>query len=332
MNGRTPPAPLYEDPVHGAPTDPVLVRGPVRPDGCEEWWMFYTQRRAHAAGPGVSWVHGTDIGVATSTDGGASWLYRGTVGGLDPSWGRNTLWAPEVIHAEGRYHMFVSYITGVPDRWEGHPRTILHLVSDDLVAWEHRGAVPLGTRRAIDACVSPLPEGGYRLWFKNESAGSQTWCADSRDLRTWGESRPVLTERHHEGPNVFQLGGHHWMIVDEWCGQRVHRSEDLASWQERGLILAEPGARPGDGSVGHHADVVVGRDADGAEVVWIVYFTHPGLSGDVGGGAEGRTPATREAVIQVAEIREVDGDLVCDRDRSFDFDLRRAIRAPGAWG
>ncbi|MEZ4635764.1 MAG: hypothetical protein R2856_12535 [Caldilineaceae bacterium] len=32
--------------------------------------------------PGLSWVHGTDIGVASSDDGGQSWRYRGILAEL----------------------------------------------------------------------------------------------------------------------------------------------------------------------------------------------------------------------------------------------------------
>lgn len=59
--------------------DPVLVWNRQ----AEEWWMIYTNRRANVEGPHFAWVHGTDLGVASSSDGGASWVYRGTLTGLD---------------------------------------------------------------------------------------------------------------------------------------------------------------------------------------------------------------------------------------------------------
>ena len=41
--------------------------------------MFYTNRRANVEGlSGVTWVHGTKIGIAESRDEGASWTYVGT--------------------------------------------------------------------------------------------------------------------------------------------------------------------------------------------------------------------------------------------------------------
>jgi hypothetical protein len=318
-----PAAPLYSDPVHHAPTDPTLVEAPD-----SSWWMFYTQRRAADRGPGVRWVHGTDIGVATSGDGGLSWEYRGVVAGLDPNPGRNTLWAPEIVRAHGRYHMFVSYIRGVPAEWDGHVRAILHHVSDDLRSWELVGEVPLSSDRVIDACVYPLPRGGYRMWFKDEAHSSTTWAADSTDLTSWSRAHPAVGAPAHEGPNVFELGGHYWMVTDEWTGLGVHRSADLETWERQGLILDAPGSRRWDGGLGHHADVVVGHDATGAEVGWIFYFTSRSEQAvpDGDGSPHPDVPIEHATDVQVAALRVRDGRLVCDRDGPVDLDLRRAVR------
>lgn len=80
---------------------------------------------------------------------------------------------------EGSYHMFVSHIRGVPDRWEGHERRILHHVSPDLERWECVGEVPLSSDRVIDACVHPLPGGGYRQrqGLVLDQPGSRPWDA-----------------------------------------------------------------------------------------------------------------------------------------------------------
>jgi hypothetical protein len=321
---RNPPSPLYTDPVHLAPSDPTVVEGP---DG--RWWMFYTQRRAGDTGPGVTWVHGTDIAVASSDDGGLTWTYAGVVDGLDPNPGRNTLWAPEVIFAEGRYHMFATYISGMPSRWSGHERHILHHVSDDLVHWDHLGVISLSSDHVIDAAVHPRPTGGYRMWFKDEANQSWTWASDSDDLQSWGQAFPVITGPGHEGPNVFALGSAFWMIVDEWHGLAVYTSPDLDTWQRQGLILDRPGRRPGDHTIGRHADVVVGRDADNTEVGWIFYFTHrvDRDDEDSPGHTEQRLAIEEHRTdIQAAELRVVDGQLICDRDAAFDLDLRRASR------
>src|ERR1035441_8271488 len=66
--------PLYRDPPFDAPTDPVFCFNAEQ----NKWFMYYTARRATAAdAPGVPWIHGSNIGMAESSDGGATWTYRG---------------------------------------------------------------------------------------------------------------------------------------------------------------------------------------------------------------------------------------------------------------
>lgn len=96
------PAPLYRDPIYDSPTDPVIIWNREE----KSWWILYTQRRATDIAIGVSTVHGSRIGIASSKD-GSKWLYRGTVPGLDFEPGHNTFWAPEVIYAQGKYHMYI---------------------------------------------------------------------------------------------------------------------------------------------------------------------------------------------------------------------------------
>ena len=93
------PKPLFQDPVFGAPTDPVIVRNEEE----EMWYLFFTQRRATDIYVGASWVHGTKIGVAVRRD-GAKWLYRGALEGLDFEPGMNTFWAPEI----GQYEAILA--------------------------------------------------------------------------------------------------------------------------------------------------------------------------------------------------------------------------------
>lgn len=295
--------PLYRDPVTDGPTDPVLVWN----RDLRQWWMFYTQRRATAPGPGVAWVHGSDIGIAVSEDGGATWLYTGTARGLAYEPGRNTYWAPEIFWAEGTYQMFVSYIRGVPDRWEGHRRAILHYTSANLLDWRLVGPVDLHSDKVIDAAVRRLPSGDYRMWFKDEARESHTYSADSADLISWSKPVPVITGAAHEGPNAFALGGWYWLIVDEWHGLAVYRSADLEDWRRQGLILDVFGKRAHDADYGRHADVV---EAGDGETAYIVYFTHPGLAA----AADPDDYQARRSNIEAARLRVVDGLLTCERD------------------
>ena len=226
-------SPLYRDPVFDGATDPVLIFSRAE----LSWWMLYTSRRATAPSKGVAWVHGSDIGVASSNDHGHTWTYRGVLE-LEHEVGRNTFWAPEVLWADHEYHMFVSYVRGVPEQWAGHARHIHHYTSGDLISWEHHGPLPLSSDKVIDACVYPLPTGGYRMWYKDEADSASTWAVDSQDLENWHNARRVVaTAGGHEGPNVFRYRGAYWLIVDSWDGQLAYRSEDLCTWLPAGRIL-----------------------------------------------------------------------------------------------
>ena len=61
-----PPAPLFRDPNHDGAADPTVIWNRQE----RSWWLLYTNRRANVECRGVAWVHGTDIGVASSSDNG----------------------------------------------------------------------------------------------------------------------------------------------------------------------------------------------------------------------------------------------------------------------
>ena len=221
---------LYRDPVFDGATDPMVIFN--RPE--RTWWMLYTSRRTTALGAGVAWVHGTDIGVASLMEDGVGWLYRGTLD-LEYDFGRNTFWAPEVVWDGRCYHMYVTYIRGVPQTWAGHERHILHYTSADMVQWTAHGKVCLSSDYVIDACVFERPDGGYRMWYKDEADSSSTWVVESEDLSRWeGARRAVSTAGGHEGPNVFRFCGAYWLVVDAWNGQVAFRSRDQVNWEQRG--------------------------------------------------------------------------------------------------
>jgi hypothetical protein len=302
---RKAPAPLYRDPVHDGAADPTLVWHREE----KRWWMLYTNRRADADGEtGVKWVHGSDIGLASTSDGGLTWDYRGIARGLEfeGKGSRNTFWAPEVVFHEGRYHAFISYVRGVPRTWEG-TRDILHYTSSNLLDWRlERNVVP----GSIDACVHRLPNGRWRMWFKNEQRKVRGTVRDSDDLYTW---KPALSEMpdprpgQGEGPDVIFWKGTFWMVKDTWKGLAVYRSPDADRWERTGTILDRPGRRSGDGGVGSHAGLLTIDD----ETAWIFYFVHQ----------PGEEPASRHTWIQVAPLGYDGKTLTCDRDADVDFVL-----------
>ena len=302
------PAPLFRDPIYDGPTDPTVIYHREE----NEWYLVYTQRRANVPCHKVSWVHGTDLGAAASSDHGASWLYRGTLN-LEPiEKGRNTFWAPEILWAEGRYHMFVSYITGVPDTWKGH-RDILHYTSANLWDWAYEDTPLLSSRYVIDACIFRSRD-GYRMWYKDEADGSHTHMAFSEDLRTWRPQGRAIQDQAQEGPNVFCLGGTFWLIADVWDGLAVYASEDLVHWERQaGQILCGAGKREEDGNRAHHASVLTLGDR-----AYIFYFVHPTQTkeNDLMG-----THLSRRSSVQAAELMVRDGKLAANRDEPFDFFL-----------
>lgn len=310
---RTP----YRDPIWDGPTDPVLVPDHLTGD----WVLFYTQRRAtETALTGVEWVHGTAIGVARSSDGGLTWAYQGTLDGLVPPGTEvpATLWAPDVVRIGDQWIMYLTVLGGVRTDWTG-TASIVQLASRDLVTWEHLGPIDLDSPRVVDAAVARCGDGRHRLWYKDEARGSNTYSAVTStpaDPTSWVLEGLAIPGRAHEGPKVFKLGGQFWMIVDEWRGQAVYRSEDASGgWTRQeyldGLILTAPETADGRPVAGRHADVVpLDAAADGKERALIIYFTHPHWNGeDI--DAMAADPKTHLSHVRAAVLEVHNGDLVC---------------------
>lgn len=307
-----PPAPLFRDPIYDGAADPTIIWNHDE----RAWWLLYTNRRATVDSPGYAWVHGSDIGIASSHDGGQTWLYRGVLEGLKFERGHNTFWAPEVLWHAGMYHMYASYVPGIPTHWTG-TRHIIHYTSTNLWDWKYESKLALSSDRVIDACVFRMPTGQWRMWYKDETNNAHTYAADSDDLYTWKVVGPAITDCRHEGPNVFAWQGYYWMITDPWNGLGVYRSEDCLTWQRQENILGTPGARTDDAVKGGHADVLVLN-----ERAYVFYFTHPGRTTQHVETIAGVEPYShRRTSIQVAELDCVNGIITCDRDKPFDIDL-----------
>jgi sucrose-6-phosphate hydrolase SacC (GH32 family) len=300
--GPVAPKPLYRDPVYDGAADPVLVWNRAE----RKWSMFYTNRRANVAGlPGVSWVHGTRIGITESADGGMTWKYRGTaelpVGGE-----ADTHWAPDIVFHEGVYHMFLTFVPGTHNDWSGE-RRIVHLTSTDLVKWKNEGQVPFASDRVLDPSVLRMPDGTWRMWYNDEKAGKTIFMAESPDLKTWTDRGKAVGDKG-EGPKAFQWSGYYWLIVDQWeKGLAVYRSSDVIAWTKQPeTLLVAPGSGEDDKVHGGHADVVVSGNR-----AFLFYFTHPGRRPD----APKTETEQRRSSIQVVELKHENGQLTCNRDQ-----------------
>ncbi|MXN91495.1 family 43 glycosylhydrolase [Flavobacterium sp. Sd200] len=307
---KTPaPKPLFDDPVYHGAADPTIVWNKK----AKKWWMFYTNRRAgDSTATGVTWVHGTDIGIAESAD-GVKWSYKGIANINYKPTKEYTYWAPAIVENKGLYHMYLTYVPGIFADWK-HPRNIIHLTSKNLLDWKFESVVKLVTDKVIDACVYKLPDGTFRMWYNNEPDGKAVYYADSKDLYSWTDKGKAITDMPGEGPVVFKWNDKYWMIVDNWKGLGVYSSENLLDWKRQEERLVElPGKGKDDQSIGGHADVIVSNNR-----AYLFYFTHPGRNKTAPGTTEFEK---RRSVIQVTELYYKDGKLSCDRDEACFIDL-----------
>jgi hypothetical protein len=310
--GKLAGKPLFRDTVFDGAADPTIIWNKKE----KRWFMFYTNRRANAKNEtGVTWVHGTRIGIAESTDDGATWKYRDTANINYRPTEQYTHWAPEVIEHKGLYHMYLTYVPGVFTDWN-HPRELLHLTSTDLLNWKYHSTLKLASDRVIDACVFQLPDGTWRMWYNNEKDRKSIYYADSPDLYSWVDNGKAVGDRSGEGPNVFRWKGKYWMLVDNWAGMGLYHSTDLLKWEKQPeRILEQPGTGPEDGTMGGHAQVIVSGDR-----VFVIYFLHPGRT---------KTPLrlkddveTRRSLIQIAELDYQNGNITCNRDKPVYIKLK----------
>ncbi len=302
------PKPLFDDPIYHGAADPVIIYNKAK----KKWWMLYTNRRASINDSTVQWVHGTRIGVAESKD-GKTWKYIDTCNinyHVDEGY---THWAPDVIEHNGTYHMYLTYVPGTFKDWN-HPRVIIHLTSKDLKNWNYQSTLKLVNEKVIDASVFKVNDTLWRMWYNNERDGKSIYYADSKDLYNWTDQGKAIAARG-EGPKTFFWQGKYFMIVDAWKGMEVYSSDDLLNWKKQeSRILENPGKGKDDQAIGGHCDVVVNSGR-----AFAYYFTHPGRSKT--------NPATKgsfddkRSVIQVAELKYVNGEIVCDRDEPLKFKL-----------
>lgn len=301
--------PLFRDPIYDGAADPSIIWNEAE----KKWFMFYTNRRASDENTtGVSWVHGTRIGIAESVD-GAHWTYKDTCS-INYKIKDITHWAPDVIKHKDTYHMYLTIVPGIFNDWY-HPRYIIHLTSKNLVDWDFQSKLKLASERCIDAAVFRLPNGTWRMYYNNENDGKSIYYADSPDLYTWVDSGQKVVQDRGEGPKVFKWKGKNWMVNDAWDGLGVYYSDDFVQWNRQDEnILRIPGTGKDDKVIGGHPDVIVNN-----EKAYVFYFTHPGRTPNNKGVDAYKT---RRTSIQVAELEYVNGEIICNRDKAVHINLK----------
>ncbi len=310
---KTVSKPVYDDPIYHGAADPVVIYNKQK----KCWYMLYTNRRASVLDTTVQWVHGTRIGIAQSND-GAKWKYVDTANinyRLDNGY---THWAPDVIENNGTYHMYLTYVPGTFKDWK-HPRNIIHLTSNDLINWKYQSVVPLISDKVIDASVYKINDTLFRMWYNNEKDGKSIWYADSKDLYIWQDKGKAIAARG-EGPKVFYFQNKYFMIIDVWKGMEVYTTTDLINWKKQAnRILENPGKGKDDQAFGGHCDVVVNNNK-----AYIYYFTHPGHN--KANPAPKGSYNDKRSVIQVAELKYENNEIVCNRDELIHIKLKSKIK------
>ena len=212
-------SPFYMDPLFSAAHDPELVFN--RREGC--YWLLYLQNRYNspASDPHpLGFTSLTDIGLASTPDGGRHWVYRGVALGLDvpagarharppPSsaaggngtatsgtqqFGGATWWRPAVTYeaGTGTYHAFwVYWEPGRGMRGPDGPGAyanwnVVHYESQDLKQW-HFAQFVRKDSFAYDSDVFRVADGRYILFSTGQTRpvhGSPK-PLQSRDLRNW---------------------------------------------------------------------------------------------------------------------------------------------------
>ena len=207
---------------------------------------------------------------------------------------------------DGTWQMFLTVVPGIFEDWN-HPRDIVQLTSTNLLHWTNPRKLSLVSDRVIDPSLLRMPDGTWRLWYNDERSGKSIHYADSPDLANWTDKGLAFKSRG-EGPKGFRWHGKFWVIIAEWKGLGVFRSDDANTWTNQpSNLVAEPGKGEDDQVKGGHPDVVVSGDR-----AFLFYFTHPGRR-----GPDERKDGTeqRRSSIQVVELKFKDGWLTCDRDQ-----------------
>lgn len=107
------------------------------------------------------------------------------------------------------------------------------------------------------------------------------------------------------------------MIIDAWKGMEIYSSGDLLTWEKQNnRILENPGKGLDDQGIGGHCDVVMNNGK-----AYIFYFTHPARRKDMP-AARGSFDDKR-SVIQLAELKYINGEIVCDRDEHVFIKLKK---------
>jgi hypothetical protein len=343
--------PFYADPLFDSAHDAEFVWSELE----QTWWITYLQNRYNVpstepAGP-CAYCSYTDIGLASTPDNGATWVYRGVARGLDlplelrhdhtnpgtQQFGGATWYRPAVLKIGDVYHGFWVY-------WE--PRMgllgnsaigqgIVHYQSQDLKNWTYAGVV--GGDTGYDSVVFQIADGRYIL-LSTHSQNATTY--QSTDLKTWVPTTdPGLHLSTGEGPHVVDFKGHKWLNAE---GSQLRRSDDgglhwvdLTGPEQSLWPFTGSGSRRYDIGLMHQGPLFVQGEPPN-ERAFYLYFTEFPLNGTwcLERGLQTQSDmdtfgylqnGCERSMLQLAEVHYAPniqgGALTVNRNESFSFTM-----------
>ena len=234
---------------------------------------------------------GTDLGLASTPDGGATWIYRGVMLGLDlpaadrrealpkgsstQQFGGATWWRPAVISVRDEmgevYHGFFSQWEQ-PHEW-GYWK-VIHYMSRDLKNWNFVSFVRNSTcppqastsahcQVAYDSCVFQISDGRYVLFSGGPSPGftgphPELLC--SWDLYAWTTCESTLQLYEHFASMNRSPGVEGLHVTGRNRATVTWEGYSWMNWEGRGPTKGRPGmanmARSKDGGLHWEASEV----------------------------------------------------------------------------
>jgi arabinan endo-1,5-alpha-L-arabinosidase len=205
-------------------------------------WHMIGITHAEPADP----LHEVDLAHAVAPSLHGPWVKQPFALSVDADYGETHLWAPHVIHADGRYWMF--YCGGGDDNTA---YAINLATSSDLRSWTRDSGGPLfrDGYDGRDPMVLRVDDGWvmYYTATSEPAGGNHTvMCRRSQDLRRWSERAVVFTDPEvgtfaggTESPFVVRREEAWYLFIGPrggYVGTDVFRSDDPFDFHGADLV------------------------------------------------------------------------------------------------
>lgn len=322
---ETVPKPIFIDPNYQGSCDPEIVYNALK----EQYYIYYTARRSGKQNTFLQ----TPIGVASSKD-LVNWSFGGYCqfdGMYDKKDAEATFWAPAIITTKDSLHMFATFKSDTVTTkgpWGGRGSIVHYSTALDnpIKGWKKRKVMHSDTLSTLDASAYWVGDTAH-LWFMSKSAlyKNQDYTLNhltTKDFQTWkvveqplGDvyNKPATEIDYEEAPYIFRWKNSYWLMTDPHNGFAIYKSDAATRWEFQGNILKNPGTGKMDTARARHGSVLIKDNR-------AFLFYHVEYKRDYDGQPIFKQPLeNRKSAIQMAELKIVDGKLVCDRNEPLHF-------------